>query len=190
MCCTKGANIWAFLTNLTYKCKELVAAGVTVTNKDYECIVLHSIPEELAKFAAQLLSAAHLNRATTTDTDTLISHICEKAEHLRNRCTWDQLNKGGKKEGQTDEALAATGSEAGRKKCHKGKCHNCGKPGHWACKCRSQKKEEGASGQAAHSSSGTDSRPETKPVGSANIVVTNNTEGDSFWMAIEEVTHA
>src|SRR5579863_6480055 len=123
----------------------------------------------------QLLSAMRLNGATTTDTDTLISHICEEAERLKNRHTRDQPNKGGKKEGQTDEALAATGSEAGRKKHRKGKCHNCGKPGHWACECRSQKKEEGASGQAAHSSSGTASRPETKLVGSANVVVANDT---------------
>ena len=129
MRCPRGGDIWEFLTNLTYKRKELAAAGVTISTKDYERTVLRGIPEDLAKFAAHLLSSAHLIHGTTSiDTDTLISHICEEAERMKNRRTWDQLNQGGKKEGQTDEALAATGSDGGKKKQRrKGKCHNCGK---------------------------------------------------------------
>ena len=196
----RGGDIQAFLTNLMYKRKELAAAGITISTKDYECTILRGIPEDLAKFAAHLLSSARLIHSTTSiDTDTLISHICKEVECMKNRCTRDQSNQGGKKEGQTDEALAATSSDGGkRKQRRKGKCHNCGKPGHWACECCSPKKEEGVSGQAASlSSSGTASKPETKPVGSANVMTTNDTDndrtvvakdigGDGFWMAIEE----
>ena len=200
MRCPRGGDIWAFLTNLMYKHKELAAAGITISTKDYECTILRGIPEDLAKFTAHLLSSACLIYGTTSiDTNTLISHICKEAERMKNRRMQDQLNQGGKKEGQTDEALAATGSDGGKKKQHcKGKCHNCGKPGHWAHKCHSPKKEEGASGQAASLSSlGTASKPEMKPVGSANIVtinkaddnrtiVANDANGNGFWMVLEE----
>ena len=134
------------------------------------------------------------------DTNTLISHICKEAECIKNHRTGSQPNQGGKKEGQSDEALATTGLEGGNKnKGHcKGKCHNCGKPGHWAHKCCSKKKEEGSSGQAAGLSLGADSKRKTKPVGSANTVdtdddrtiVADDANGDGFWMAEEEVALA
>jgi hypothetical protein len=47
---------------------------------------------------------------------------------------------------------------------------------------------ENLSRQSAQASSGA-AKPESKLVGSANIVVTNDIEGDSFWMAIEEIDH-
>jgi hypothetical protein len=130
-----------------FKHEELTAAGITISNKDYECTILRGILENLAKFTAHLLSSACLIHSTKTiDTDTLISHICEEAEHLKNHHTWDQSNQGGKKEGQTDEALVTTGLDTGKKKHRKGKCHNCGKLGHWAHECRFLKKEEWANG--------------------------------------------
>ena len=49
--------------------------------------------------------------------------------------------QGGKKD-PTDEALAATASNDGKRRRRKGKCHNCGKPGHWAKECRSLKKDK------------------------------------------------
>ena len=142
----------------------------------------------MARYAAHLLGSAHLtNPNAIVDTNTLIGHICKKAECIKNRHTGSQLNQGGKKDGQSDKALAATGLEGGNKKGHcKGKCHNCGKPGHWAYECHSKKKEEGASGQAAGSLLlGTDSKPETKPVGSANVMDADAIGGDGFWMAKE-----
>jgi len=125
MRCPKGGDVRAFLTSLTYKREELAAARVTISTKDYERTVLRGIPEELAKFAAHLLSSARLIHGTASiDTDTLINHICEEAERLKNRRTRDQSNQGGKKESQTDEALAATGSDGGkRKQRREGKCH-------------------------------------------------------------------
>ena len=153
-----------------------------------------------AKFTAHLLSSACLiHRTASVDTDTLITHICDEAERLENHHMRDQSNRGSTKEIQTDDDLAATGSDAGRNnQCRKGKSHNCGKPGHWPPECRSPKKEEGANGQAASSSSsGTASKPETNPVGSANIVATNDADDDrtvvaddanghGFWMVVEE----
>ena len=107
MRCPKGGDVWTFLTSLTYKREELAAAGVTITDKDYEHIVLRSFPEELAKYAAHLLGSAHLNDPNSViDTNTRISHICEEAERMKNRRTGSQPSQGGKKEGQTDEALA------------------------------------------------------------------------------------
>ena len=192
MRCPKGGDVRVFLTSLTYKREELAAAGVTISDKDYERTVLKGIPDELARYAAHLLGSARLTDPNAVvDTNMLIGHICEEAERIKNHRTGSQPNQGGKKDGQSDKALAAIGLEGGNKKGRrKGKCHNCGKPGHWARECRSKKKEEGASGQAAgSSSSGTDSKPETKPVGSANIVDADAIGGDGFWMA-EEVAPA
>ena len=44
------------------------------------------------------------------------------------------------------------------------------------------------SGQSTQASSGA-AKPENKPVGSANIIVANDIEGNGFWMAIEEIDH-
>ena len=40
MRCTKGEDIWKFLANLCYKREELAAAGVQVTEKEYEHTIL------------------------------------------------------------------------------------------------------------------------------------------------------
>jgi hypothetical protein len=61
MCCSKGGKIWPFLMSMCNKHKELVATGISITNMDYQHTMLKSIHEELAKFAAQLLSSVCLN---------------------------------------------------------------------------------------------------------------------------------
>ena len=121
--------------------------------------------------------------ASPINLDTLINLICEKADRLKSRRAKGQ---GGKKEStNTDEALSATASDDGKRRHCKGKCHNCGKMGHWAKECRSPKKdkEESASTQTAQAPS-TSFKPENKPVGAANVIY--NFEGDGFWMATEE----
>jgi hypothetical protein len=72
-----------------------------------------------------------MHDSSTVDIKKLIQAICEEADHLK---IWhvhhQNQGKDGKK-GQTDEALAATHSDnASRHRRCKGKCHNCGKPGH------------------------------------------------------------
>lgn len=99
MHCPKGRDVQAFLTSLTYKREELAAAGVTISDKDYECTVLKGIPDELARHAAHLLGSACLTDPNAiVDTNTLISHICEEAKHIKNCRTGSQLSHRGKKE--------------------------------------------------------------------------------------------
>jgi gag-polypeptide of LTR copia-type/Zinc knuckle len=185
MRCTKGTDVRTFLTTLRYKHKELAVVGITITDRDYQRTVLRGIPDGLATFASLLLSSARLfNSPATIDTDSLIDYICEEADRRKSRRTRDQPGKGGKREGQQDEALAATSSGSGRRgRRRKGKCHNCGKVGHWSRECRSPK-EEGNNGQTGQASSGTTIKPENKPISSANPVVYD--EGDGSWLAIEE----
>ena len=83
MKCQKGEDVQTFLTNLQFKCEELMAAGVSVTDRDYQCIMLQGIMRELAFFASALLSA-HLLGSTSVNTETLIDHIGKEADHLRN----------------------------------------------------------------------------------------------------------
>ena len=84
-----------------------------------------------------------------------------------------------------DEALTATASDDRRQRRRKGKCHNCGKMGHWAKECRSPKKGKGEStGTQTAQASLTTPKPENKPVSSVNFIY--DTEGDGFWMASEE----
>lgn len=40
MCCEKGVDVQAFLMSLQYKCEELVVAGVSITDRDYQRTVL------------------------------------------------------------------------------------------------------------------------------------------------------
>ena len=40
MCCEKEGDVQAFLMSLQYKCEELVAAGVSITDRDYQCTIL------------------------------------------------------------------------------------------------------------------------------------------------------
>jgi len=156
--------------------------------------VLKSLPDELARFASQTLtSARHVGHPL--DTDTLINSVIKESERLKNQHTRGQQGQGKKqREGNTDEALAATGSEGGRRKCCPGNCHNCGKPGHWACECRKPKKksENGKSSNmpqgnsnAPQANTNTPAKSENKPVGLANTVVEHDFEGDGFWMAEE-----
>ena len=78
-----------------------------------------------------LSSARLIHCVSTVDTETLIDHICEEADRLKNRRARSQPNlsqSGAKSQAAGDEALTATGSEGKRRP--KGKCHNCGKQGH------------------------------------------------------------
>lgn len=188
MRCAKGGDVREFLASLCYKKEELAAAGVLVTEKEYERTILRGIPNELATFASHILSSALIvHSAKAIDIDALINQINEEAERLKSRRTRGQHGQGGKKEA-TDEALAATGSEGGKKKQRrKGNCHNCGKSGHWARECRSPKKDkEETVATPAAKTPGTSYKPENKPVGSANAVTSYDFEGDGFWMAEDE----
>ena len=79
-------------------------------------------------FASHLLSLALIvHGAASIDLDALINQICEEADRLKSKRGKGQS---GKKDPTIDEALAATASDDGKRRCRKGKCHNCGKPGH------------------------------------------------------------
>jgi hypothetical protein len=107
----------------------------------------------------------------------------------------DQSSKG-KTGSQTNEALAVT--DGNTRRC-KGNCHHCNKPGHWACKCHTQKREEDVAKAAADQSSqgaqanlGTTTKPVNKPVGSANTAIIDKYDLDDrgFWAIEEEEVHA
>ena len=182
MRCPKDGDVRTFLTSVRYKREELAAAGVTITTNDYQRTVLRGIPEKLAQFASQVMTAARITN-NVLDTDALIDLVCEEAERVKNRRAKGQGKEGGKKDGE-DEALAATGSDGGKKKRRKGKCHNCGKPGHWARECHSPKKDDTTTASAVKADSdSTKAKPETKPVGSANAVTVDDFDDDGFWMA-------
>ena len=129
MAYTRGEDIQSFLTGLRYKCEELAATGIWITQREYQCTILKSLPDELAKFAAQLLISAR-HSGFILDTDTLINSVIEESEHLKNQRMQSQRGQEGKqKERHTDEALTDTGSEGSHRRHHEGHCHSCGKPG-------------------------------------------------------------
>jgi hypothetical protein len=150
MRCPKGGDICTFLMNLKTKRNELVAVCVAITDKDYPRTVLQGIPNKLAWFTSHLLTSACLtHNSSTMDIKKLIQAICKEADHLKIWCMHHQNQGKDRKKGQTDKALTTTHSDntGGCRRC-KGKCHNCGKPRHWACECQSPKKVENSSGQS------------------------------------------
>ena len=82
--CTKGEDVQVFLTALCYKCEELLAAGVWITQREYQCTIVKSLSDELAKFAVQLLISAY-HSGFILDTDTLINSVIEELKSLKNQ---------------------------------------------------------------------------------------------------------
>jgi gag-polypeptide of LTR copia-type len=83
MRCTNTSEVRTFLGQMRVKREELAAVGITVTSKDYQSAILKSVPEEMSKFASNLLTGARLFSSTKTiDPDTLIDHISEEADRL------------------------------------------------------------------------------------------------------------
>jgi hypothetical protein len=104
--------------------------GIQITQKEYQHIILKSLPDELAKFAAQLLTSACYS-SILLDTETLINSVIKESEHLKNWHACSQQGQGEKqKKGLIDEALTVTGSKGSHKRCRKGNCHSYGKPRH------------------------------------------------------------
>jgi hypothetical protein len=201
MKCPKGGDVQEFLTTMRMKRYELWAIDIDISDLDYKRAILHGLPDALAPFTSLTLTHLNLGSEYTSKPVNLsrfIDLVSEEADHVKAcRTPKDQSGKG-KNRSQTDEALAITDGN-NRKRC-KGKCHHCQKEGHWVCKCFTKKWEEEAakvqSSQATQASSSTSagtstSKPENKPVGSANTVTINDDlDGDGFW-AVEDVdTHA
>ena len=129
----------------------VTAAGVTVNDEDFECTVLNGIPDALGTYALQLLTSTRLNGNTLVMKD-IIHALSEEAHCTRNRCVPKDQSQGQRsnKKGQPDEALATTNtSEGGNLRCRKGKCHHCGKEGHWVRECHTKKREKAAEAAAA-----------------------------------------
>ncbi len=147
-----------------------MAVGVEISSHDYQKTVLKGIPEDLARYTSSALTLVRVF-GSVLSTDTLIGLICEEADRLKNQQAKSNQNKSGKNsQSAGDEALAPTGSE-GNKRCRKGKCHNCSKPGHWARECQSPKKEEKPGEEAPKPDKPEKpAKAKTKPVSLVNIV--------------------
>ena len=203
MRCSKGSDVREFLTSLKKRRHELKAAGVTVTEPEYERTVLNGITEPLTSYAALTMSSLRLACKLTGepfDMTDVIDTLCEEADRLKMARDLAQGQGKGKNRSTPqapDEALAATGTFSGNdSRRRKGNCHHCGKPGHWARECHTRKREEAAAtanqtGQAAQANPGTTSNPVNKPVGSANTATIDEYDSDDrgFW-AVEEELHA
>jgi len=191
MKCPKGGDIRKFLTKLRQRRHHLTAIGIPVTDIEYKRTILRGIPEPLALYVSQTLNSLTIASRYTckpVNISELIDMISEEAECAKSwRATKDHTQAQGKgKSKQSNKALAATNtSEGGSSKCRKGKCHHCGKEGHWVCECRTKKREEAAaenqSGQTTQASTST--KPENKPVGSANVFEDDDSDDDGFCMA-------
>ncbi|KAF8489659.1 hypothetical protein F5888DRAFT_1870139 [Russula emetica] len=168
--------------------EELAAAGVHVTEKEYERTILRGIPSELATFASHILSSALIVQSTAPiNIDALINQICEEADRLKSRRAHGKSGQGGK-EATTEEVFAAKESE-GRKR-RKGKCRKCGEEGHWACECCTPKREGNATAPAAQASLGATLPPEAQHVGEAHTFLAIDF-AEELWLAEEEeVAHA
>ena len=186
MRCAKGEDVRMFLASLCYKKEELAAAGVQVSEKEYERTILRGIPDKLATFASHHLSSALIvHGMASIDLDTLINLICEEEDRLKSRSMCEKLSQGGRNSPGTEEAFVATGPRRGLTR-RRGKCRRCGEEGHWARKCCTPKKEGNVTVPAAQASLGATSPPKTQIVGETHTVL--EIAGES-WLTKEEVVH-
>ena len=141
MKCPKNSEVREFLNEMSTKHHKLEAIGVTVSDIDYRCTILRSLPDHLSAYASNTLTTLSLTSKITgnpIDMDKLLSNISDKADRAKLWCTTRDQSQGKGKKGQTDKALAATTSKRGGnrsynnsgKKRPSGKCHHCGKEGH------------------------------------------------------------
>ena len=204
--CPRNNDVWEFLNEMSTKHHKLEVIGVTISNINYQCTILCSLPNHLLAYMANTLTMLSLTSEVTgnpINMDKLLINISNKADHVKLWCATQDQSQGKGKKGQTDEALAATTSKCGGnhsynnngKKCHSGKCHHCGKKGHWVQECCTKKREEVAaiaaasnpSGLAAQANMGNSSKPKNRPVGSANVAIINNSDDRDFWAANAEI---
>jgi hypothetical protein len=195
MHCPRGGDVRTFLGQMHVKCEEFAAVGITMTEKEYRSAIIKALPEEMSKFVSGLLTAARmLQPSTSIDPDILIDHISEEADRLLVQHKREGGLSGKGKQSNTNKALAATQGDGGKKQ-RKGKCHNCGKLGHWAHECRLPKKDPQSNNNQSQSGllGQQQSQPpvyqnstkaENKPVGSANAVATSDDEWDGCWSAV------
>jgi len=201
MWCLKGGDIWEFLSSLKKQHHKLTVASVTVTKPKYEHTIIHRVLDPLSAYVSQMMGSLHLTCKLTCspfDMTDVINTLCEEADHIKMVKDLAQGQGKGKNWSMPqaqDKALATTSTFKGSNgRRHKGKCHHCGKEGHWACECHTRNREEATaadqSRQAAQVNLGTTSKPKNKPVGSANHVTTDNDDSDNrgFW-AIKEAGH-
>jgi hypothetical protein len=135
MKCPKGGDIRKFLNDLSTKHHELEAISITVTNIDYRRIILRSMPTYISAYMSNTLTTLTITSEVTgkpVDMEKLLSNISDEADHMKaNR---PPAHPRGKKEDNTDEALAVTSSGGnsgrGKRKCRKGTCNHCGIEGH------------------------------------------------------------
>ena len=206
MKCPRNSKVWEFLNEMSTKRHELEVIGVTISNIDYQHTILYSLPDHLSAYASNTLTTLSLTSKITgnpVDMEKLISNISDEADHMKLCHTTKDQSQGKGKKGQTDKALTATTSERSGnrnnnnngKRCHNSKCHHCGKEGHWVRECRTKKREEAAtiaaatnpSGSAVQANAGNSSKPENRPVGSANITTIDNSIDRDFWSATTKI---
>ena len=130
-------------------------AGVHITDAEFERTVLRGISDWLAAYASQLLGNAALNGKFHVMSD-IIKILSEEVDHVKARNTMEQPPAKSRKVAQTDhvdEALTVTNNSSDSSSRHRnGKCHHCGREGHWVRECRTKKREDAAAAAAANSS--------------------------------------
>jgi hypothetical protein len=74
--------------------------------------------------------------------DDIMHILLDEADRMKNRPAlkddWQSQGKG-ETGSQTDEVLAVGASDGGNRKRRKGKCHYCGREGHWVRECCTKK---------------------------------------------------
>ena len=164
--CPDKGNVPEFLDSLCRKKEKLATYGVVIKDKDYQSMIISSLPLFLSNFTSSLLSNTRILAVSgTVDPDQLISLILEEYECSVSICSCHS-GKAPKTDNK-DEAMVASSSGKGKKDQKPyGICWNCGDKGHYKDKCPKPAKDIKKDSPKKSSSS-------------ANATVNHHSEDDS-----------
>jgi hypothetical protein len=179
--CPEKGDVRAHFTKLRTMREDLAAMGHPPDDDEFYAIILGSLPSSFEPFISALNATSSV-LGTVLSSDELMQAFTDEYDHR-------SFGKAPKRdENAAFSAAEGSGRKGNLKGKKKGKCNNCGKPGHWARDCWEE--GGGKEGQKPNFKSkgkgkedGKDGKGKDKPKPKDSAANAKADEDDIAWMA-------